>query len=282
MRAGSLIAVLAGIVAAGAPAGVAVADVSPAPGELIVYDAGVPVSAAELVDIGRPEDHGGQTLAGPMSLKARTDYLSSANGSWAGVLQANRGAARYVMPYDKHETVLFGSLQITDQAGKKYSLEVGDTYFVRQGTTIGWRAKSPVVQTTFMTRPGSDSPAPPLIYRTDQRVSRDQMVFLGSAEEWGVTVFSGDPNPHARLDYTDNGALGGVFQLDRNVSLVDFPFTVEHATVTVNEARMTDEFGNSHLFGPGDTYLTTRGSDILWEQQDSYMQKAFFNDPVDP
>ena len=217
-----------------------------------------------------------------MRLSARTDYASAGNGVWAGVRQATRGVARYRMPYDQHETVLCGRVRLTDQWGATHELEVGDTYIVRQGTTIVWEARSSIVQTSLLTRPAADAPAPPVVYRAGEKEPRESMTEVDPAA-LGGTILSEDPVEVAwRLDVNDGGALGGVFEATRLDVMVDFPFTIEHGTLIANTATLTDELGNSHTFGPGDSYLIGQGTDILWEQRDRFSQKTFFNDTSAP
>ena len=284
MRARRLL-VLVAVVGAGAGPATSTADardVTPAPGEMKFYDGGKRIPARELVAIGRPEDHGGETLAGCMRLSARTDFRRSATGSWAGVLQATKGTARYRMSQDRHETVLYGSLQITDQFGNRHELGVGDTYLARQGTTITWRATSPIVQTTFVTYPAADVLAPVRIYRVGDVVAQDQLESRGSAEDWGATVLAGEPNPLVRIDVEDSGVLAGIFQTSRSRVMIPVPFTIEHGTMLKNRAVVTDQLGNRYDLGPGDSYLAHDDSYVIWDQSDRFTQKTFFTGTEQP
>ncbi|MFT3770244.1 MAG: cupin domain-containing protein [Minicystis sp.] len=115
-----------------------------------------------------------------------------------------------------------------------------------------------------------------IVYEAGHAISQDQLVDLGPPEGLGGTVLAGDPHISARVDYADNGLLGGVFQATSGKVLIHFPFT-EHATILDGEVALTDEDGNHAVLKPGDSYFIKQGSNIVWEVSGDRVQKSFFN-----
>ncbi len=115
-----------------------------------------------------------------------------------------------------------------------------------------------------------------IIYRVGQGVAHTELVDLGPPANLGATVLEGDPRLSARVDYATDRLTAGVFQATRGKALIHFPFT-EHATILRGKVSLTDEHGNSQLLGPGDSYLVTQGSNIIWEVRGPRVQKVFFN-----
>jgi uncharacterized cupin superfamily protein len=115
-----------------------------------------------------------------------------------------------------------------------------------------------------------------IVYEPGHAVPQEELTDLGPPAGLGGTVLDGDPHIAARIDYANEGLLGGVFQATRGKVLVHFPFT-EHATVLRGAFTLTDETGRTHRFQVGDSYLIKQGSDIRWEVGGPSVQKSFFN-----
>lgn len=121
-----------------------------------------------------------------------------------------------------------------------------------------------------------------IVYPAGEAVDADSLAPLGPPESLGGTVLDGDPQLSARIDLADGALLAGVFQATTGTVLIDFPFT-EHATILAGKVALTDEYGNHSVLKPGDSYVITQGSQIVWEVSGERVQKSFFNrvDPVD-
>jgi uncharacterized cupin superfamily protein len=119
---------------------------SPAP--MIVYDAHKKVAQSELADLGAPEGLGGTVVSGDPAISARIDYAHGP--ATAGVFQATRGDARIMFPFTEHATVLSGAVTLTDQTGARQRLDVGDSYLIRQGSSIFWHVGRSRVQKSFL------------------------------------------------------------------------------------------------------------------------------------
>lgn len=259
-------------------------DVDLPDGVKVIYKRGVAVPSSEFTLIGPPEVLGGVTVKGPMTLSAHTDFFQGETGAWAGVLQSTRGTARFVMDQDRHETVLVGSLEITDQFGNVHELEEGDTYLARQGSTITWKAKDRKVQTTFLTYPGTEVDEPVIVYPMNSSVPEEDLVFLGTTDDFGVTTISGEPNPLWRIDTAGAGQFGGVIQQDQSVIEFNPPYfaDVEHGTVMFNTTLFTDGVGNVTLLEPGDSYFVDKDFAGVWDQTDAVFQKTFLTGTAPP
>lgn len=244
-------------------------------GEMIVYRPGEKVHESQLVDLGAPADLGGTVLEGDPRISARIDYAKG--DVLAGVFQATRGKVRIHFPFSEHATILNGEVELTDQWGNNAVLLPGDSYFITQGSIILWDVRAQAVQKTFFNQTqAAGSPAPMVVYKQRQEVPHAELVDLGPPEGLGGTVLYGDPKISARIDYQSGPATAGVFQATRGDVRVHFPFT-EHATVIEGSVSLTDSTGRSERLEPGDTYLITQDSSILWQVSKSRVQKSFLN-----
>lgn len=246
-----------------------------AQGEMVVYRAGHAVPESELFDLGDPADLGGTVLDGNPRISARIDY--SEDGVTAGVFQATRGKVRIVFPFTEHATILKGKVTLTDETGCRRVFRPGDSYLIKQGSTILWEVKGPFVQKSFFNRvEPSDTPGPMRVYRKGNSVRSSDLVDLGDPIGLGGTVLDGNVAISARFDWMRDGLAGGIFQATRGDVLVDFPFT-EHATVLAGRVTLTDEVGTRYRFKPGDSYLIRQASEISWEVDDRRVQKSFMS-----
>lgn len=114
------------------------------------------------------------------------------------------------------------------------------------------------------------------IYRRGEAVPQQQLVDLGDPADLGGEVLEGNPAISARIDYADGTLTADVFQATRGKVLIHFPFT-EHATILSGSVELTDSTGVHVTLHPGDSYLITQGSDILWEVDGARVQKSFTN-----
>lgn len=123
-----------------------VADDSPAP--MTVYRAGEGILQTDMVDLGPPEALGGTVLSGDPAISARVDHQSGP--ATAGVFQATRGDVQVAFPFTEHATVTEGSVTLTDETGATERLDPGDTYLIKQGSSIRWEVAKRRVQKSFL------------------------------------------------------------------------------------------------------------------------------------
>lgn len=245
------------------------------PGRMVVYEAGRSVPQSQLVDLGDPEDLGGTVLSGDPRIAARVDHQR--DGVTAGVFQATRGRIRIHFPFTEHATITVGSVTLTDESGQRRTLRPGDSYLIRQGSTILWDVRGARVQKSFFNRvEAADRPGPMRVYDAHDEVPQSQLTDLGDPADLGGTVLSGDPRIAARVDDVSGPFTAGVFQATRGDIQIAFPFT-EHATVLSRSVTLTDQTGARRRLGVGDSYLIRRASSILWQVRQPRVQKSFFN-----
>ncbi len=118
---------------------------SPAP--MAVYKARHEVPDTELTDLGSPESLGGTVLSGDPKLSGRIDYGDGA--ATAGVFQATRGDAQIRFPFTEHATIIEGAVTLTDPTGETHRLDPGDTYLIKQNSSILWQVAKSRVQKSF-------------------------------------------------------------------------------------------------------------------------------------
>jgi uncharacterized cupin superfamily protein len=122
-------------------------ETTDAPAPMVVYDAHREVAQDELTDLGDPEGLGGTVLSGDPRISARIDHAGEQ--ALAGVFQATRGDVRIAFPFTEHATVLSGAVTLTDQTGAQRRLAVGDSYLIRQASSILWQVGQSRVQKSF-------------------------------------------------------------------------------------------------------------------------------------
>ncbi len=118
---------------------------SPAP--MVVYTARHEVPQAELIDLGPPEALGGTVVSGDPKLSGRVDYADGT--ATAGAFQATPGDAQIRFPFTEHSTVFDGSVTLRDERGQTHRLDPGDSYLIRQESSIFWHVASRV-QKSFL------------------------------------------------------------------------------------------------------------------------------------
>jgi uncharacterized cupin superfamily protein len=118
---------------------------SPAP--MVVYRARHDVPDSELTDLGSPESLGGTVLSGDPKLSGRIDYGDGT--ATAGVFQATRGDAQIRFPFAEHATIIEGAVTLTDQTGEAHRLDPGDSYLIKQDSSILWQVAKSRVQKSF-------------------------------------------------------------------------------------------------------------------------------------
>ncbi len=99
---------------------------------------------------------------------------------------------------------------------------------------------------------------------------------LGPPEGLGGKVLAGEPRISARVDFSRDGMMAGIFEATTGKVEIHFPFT-EHATIIEGEVTLTDESGKTHTYRPGDSYFIEQGQVIIWEVTCPRVRKAFFN-----
>ncbi len=119
---------------------------SPAP--MAVYKKRLEVPEAELTDLGPPEGLGGTVLSGDPKLSGRIDHGDQA--ATAGVFHATPGDARIRFPFTEHSTIIEGAVTLKDETGHTHRFEPGDTYLIRQGSSILWQVAGSRVQKSFL------------------------------------------------------------------------------------------------------------------------------------
>jgi uncharacterized protein len=115
-----------------------------------------------------------------------------------------------------------------------------------------------------------------LIYQPNMHVADEDLVDLGDPAGLGGQVLEGNPTIAARVDYSEDGMMAGIFEATRGKILVHFPFT-EHATIIEGEVTLTDETGQTHTFRRGDSYFIQQGQVIVWDVRVPRVRKSFFN-----
>ena len=118
---------------------------SPAP--MVVYKEHDEVPQSELTDLGSPDSLGGTVLSGDPRLSGRIDYQGRA--ATAGVFQATRGDAQILFPFTEHSTVIGGAVTLRDEAGRTHRLDPGDSYLIKQDSSIFWHVARAHVQKSF-------------------------------------------------------------------------------------------------------------------------------------
>lgn len=142
---------------------------------------------------------------------------------------------------------------------------------------IAWASLSALLAGQATAAPAERTTAGDVVlYRRGDAVPQSQLADLGRPEDLGGTVLEGDPRISARIDFADGAFTAGVFQATRGKVLIHFPFT-EHATILAGAVELTDGSGVQVTLHPGDSYLISQGSDILWEVRGALVQKSFAN-----
>lgn len=242
---------------------------------IVVYRAGEDVPQSELTDLGPPANLGASVLDGDPRISARTDYASGQ--LLAGVFQSTPGKVLIHFPFTEYATILNGEVELCDQWGNRCTLGPGDSYFIRQGSVVGWDVRDAAVQKTFFYRIEPEpAPAPIRVYRAHGEVAQEELAPLGEPEALGGSVLSGQPDIAARFDFGDGSLTAGVFQAMPADVRIRFPFT-ELATVAVGTVTLTDGAGRAQCLQPGDTYLVRQGTSVLWQVTGRPLQKSFVN-----
>ncbi|MCW0002376.1 cupin domain-containing protein [Pararhizobium sp. YC-54] len=88
----------------------------------------------------------------------------------------------------------------------------------------------------------------------------------GTPEDIGATTLEGDVQVSGRFDLgtPETAVFGGVYAATRGKYRVVYPFH-EHATLLAGRLELTDETnGTSVVYGPGDSWVITKGTPIVW------------------
>lgn len=89
-------------------------------------------------------------LEGNPRQSGREDFASPDGTFSAGVWECTRGRFKLTYPMDEIATLLKGKLVITDEGGRKTTLEAGDSFFVARGETLTWEIVETVRKSYFL------------------------------------------------------------------------------------------------------------------------------------
>lgn len=117
------------------------------PAPIVVYRRHGEVRQSELTDLGPPEGLGGTVLSGDPKLSGRVDYRDPV--ATAGVFQATAGDAQIRFPFTEHSTVIDGAVTLKDETGRTHRFEPGDSYLIRQASSIFWHVTGSRIQKSF-------------------------------------------------------------------------------------------------------------------------------------
>ena len=120
---------------------------SDSPGPMVVYKRRDGIPQSQLTELGSPESLGGTVLSGDPTLSGRIDYRDGP--AIAGVFQATRGDAQIRFPFTEHATVIEGAVTLRDEAGQTHRLDPGDSYLIKQDSSIFWHVAKAHVQKSF-------------------------------------------------------------------------------------------------------------------------------------
>lgn len=94
-----------------------------------------------------------EVLEGNPKQSGREDFASPDGAFSAGVWECTKGRFRITYPMDEIATLLKGKLVITDDNGRKTTLQAGDSFFVARGETLTWNIVEPVRKSYFLYMP---------------------------------------------------------------------------------------------------------------------------------
>ena len=117
------------------------------PALMVIYKKRDAVAQSELTDLGPPEGLGGTVVSGDPKIAARVDYGDGP--ATAGVFQATRGDVLIHFPFTEHATVIEGAVRLTDETGQTATLGRGDSYLIKQDSSIFWQVARSFVQKSF-------------------------------------------------------------------------------------------------------------------------------------
>ena len=96
-------------------------------------------------------------LEGSPKQSGREDFASPDGSFSAGLWECTKGRFRLTYPLDEIATLIKGKLVITDEKGRKTTLEAGDSFFVAQGETLEWNVIETVRKSYFLYMPKTAS-----------------------------------------------------------------------------------------------------------------------------
>ncbi len=117
------------------------------PARMAIYRMRREVPESHLIDLGPPEGLGGTVLSGDPKLSGRVDHGDGV--ATAGVFQATPGDARIRFPFTEHSTIIDGAVTLKDETGHTHRFDPGDTYLIRQGSSIHWHVAGSRIQKSF-------------------------------------------------------------------------------------------------------------------------------------
>lgn len=92
---------------------------------------------------GSPENMGGVTLEGEVTIEGLTLLGTGRSRQSAGWYSASQGRFRLVYPFHEHATLMEGSLTLTNEAtGESFRYSPGDSWIIPKGAPIVWEVHS--------------------------------------------------------------------------------------------------------------------------------------------
>ncbi|WNG31302.1 DUF861 domain-containing protein [Cystobacter fuscus] len=115
-----------------------------------------------------------------------------------------------------------------------------------------------------------------VVYSPRRRVDESLLRPLGDPEDIGGEVLEGNPVLSARVDFSEQGMMAGIFKATTGKVRIHFPFS-EHATILEGEVTLTDETKQTRTLKKGDSYFIRQGQTIVWDVKGKHVIKSFFN-----
>ncbi|WP_002629473.1 cupin domain-containing protein [Cystobacter fuscus] len=115
-----------------------------------------------------------------------------------------------------------------------------------------------------------------IVYSPRRRVDESLLRPLGPPEDIGGEVLEGNPVLSARVDFSEQGMMAGIFKSTTGKVRIHFPFT-EHATILEGEVTLTDETKQTRTLKKGDSYFIRQGQTVVWDVKGKHVIKSFFN-----
>ena len=113
-------------------------------------------------------------------------------------------------------------------------------------------------------------------------VDTDGLASWGSPEDVGCRTIEGKPElfGDVRLGSFDAPVMAGLYKATKGKFEIPYPFH-EHVCVLEGEVALTDESGETRVFGPGDSWIVRKGDTVIWDVRSDFVMKSFFVATVD-
>jgi uncharacterized cupin superfamily protein len=113
-------------------------------------------------------------------------------------------------------------------------------------------------------------------------VSTSGLVSWGTPEDVGCKTLEGSPELFGSiaLGSLETPIMAGLYKATKGKFEIPYPFH-EHACVLEGEVALTDESGETRVFGPGDSWIVRKGETVIWDVRSDYVLKSFFTTTID-